>query len=125
MDTPAPGRKNSSLILNRRGGSKYTPQGSDDHRVIPPKNVEEEARPPPNLATHHVAHTRLNRAIVELCEDLEHERNRRYGRIDFVRMHRKNYGTGCAKDRAEYAVAQLQVNRDLRSLVEELVIARR
>ena len=93
--------------------------------MIPPKNVEEEARPPPNLATHHVAHTRLNRAIVELCEDLEHERNRRYGRTDFVRMHRKNYGTGCAKGRAEYAVAQLQVNRDLRSLVEELVIARR
>ena len=57
----------------------------------------------------------MDRAIVELYEDLEHERDRRYALTDLVREHRK--------DRADYALAQLQVERDVRSLGDELATA--
>ena len=53
-------------------------------------------------------------------EDLEHERDRSYAPTDLVLKHRKYRETERAKDRADYAVAQLQVERDVRSLVEEL-----
>ena len=43
---------------------------------------------------------------------------------DTVRQHRKDRETERAKDRAEYAVAQLQVERDVRSLDEEMRTAR-
>ena len=58
----------------------------------------------------------MDRAIVELRDDLEHERDRRYALTDTVRKHRKERETGRAKDRAEYAIAQLQVERDVRSV---------
>ena len=74
VGTPATGRGNSSLILNRHGGSRYAPQGSFDHRVSPPKDVEEEERPPPSRSTHHLDSHEMDRAIVELREDLEHEK---------------------------------------------------
>ena len=63
----------------------------------------------------------MDRAIVGLCEDLEHERDRRYALTDFVRKHLKDLEADRAKDRADYATAQLQVERDVRSLVDELV----
>ena len=66
----------------------------------------------------------MDRAIVILREDLEHERNRRYALTDSVRKHRKDHDTEREKDCAEYAVTQLQVERDVRSLVGELATAR-
>ena len=42
VDTPSTGQGNSSLILNRHGGSRYAPQGRVAHRGSPPYDVEEE-----------------------------------------------------------------------------------
>ena len=124
-DTPATGRVNSSLILNRHGGSIYAPQGSVDHRVSPPKDVEEEEKSTPSRSTHHLDPHEMDRAISELRDDLEHERYRRYALTGSVRKHHKDHEAERAKDRAEHAVAQLQVERDVRSLVGELATASR
>ena len=124
MDTPATGRDNSFLILNRHGVSRYAPQGSVDHRVSPPKDVEEEENPPPSRSTHHLDPHEMDRLIVESREDLEHERDRRYALTDLVRKHRKNREADRTKDRADYALVQLQVERDVRSLGDELATAR-
>ena len=105
MDTPATGRSNSSLILNRHGGSRYAPLGSVEHRVSPPKNVKEEKIPPPSRSTHHLDPYEMDRAIVELREDLEHERERRYALTDSVRKHRKDREADLTRDRADYALA--------------------
>ena len=67
----------------------------------------------------------MDRAIVGLCEDLEHERDRRYALTDFVRKHLKDLEADRAKDRADYATAQLQVERDVGSLVDDMATARR
>ena len=55
----------------------------------------------------------MDRAIVELREYLEHERDSRYALTDNVRQHRKDRETERAKDRVEYADAQLQVEREV------------
>ena len=110
VDTPATGRDNSFLILNRHGGSRYAPQGNVDHRASPPKDVEEEEKPPPSRSTHHLDPHEMDRAIVELREDLEHERDRRYALTDLVRKHRKDREADRVKDRADYALAQLQAS---------------
>ena len=66
----------------------------------------------------------MDRAIVELRDGLEHERDMRYALTDSLRKHRKEREADRAKDRAEYAVAQLQIERDVRSLFGELATAR-
>uniref|UniRef100_M4BSX5 RxLR effector candidate protein n=1 Tax=Hyaloperonospora arabidopsidis (strain Emoy2) TaxID=559515 RepID=M4BSX5_HYAAE len=125
VDTPAAGRSNSSLILNRHGGSRYDPQGSVDHRVSLPNDVEEEERPPTSRSTHHLDPYEMGRAIVELREDLEHERDRRYALNDSVRNHRKDREADRSRDRADYILAQLQVEHDVRSLVDEQATTRK
>uniref|UniRef100_M4BXA5 RxLR effector candidate protein n=1 Tax=Hyaloperonospora arabidopsidis (strain Emoy2) TaxID=559515 RepID=M4BXA5_HYAAE len=102
VDTLATGRDNSFLILNRQGVSRYAPQGSVDHRVSPPKDVEEEENPPPSRSTHHLDPHEMDRAIVELREDLEHERDRHYALTILVRKHRKDREADRAKNRADY-----------------------
>ena len=118
VDTPATRRRKPSLILNHHGGSRYATQEIVDHRVSPPKNVEEEEKPPPSRSTHHLDPHEMDRAIVEMREDLERERDRRYALNDSVRKHRKDREADRAEDRADYATAQLQVERDVYSLVE-------
>ena len=110
------------MILNRHGGSKYASPGSVDHRVSPPK--EEEEKPPPSGSTHHLDQHEVDRATAGLREDLEHERDRRYALTDTVRRNRKDREADRAKDRADYAFAQLEVERNIRSLVDELATAR-
>ena len=112
------------MILNRQGGSRYAPQGSVDHRVSPPNDVADEERPPPDRSAHYLDPYDMDRAIVELRDDLEHERDRRYARTDSLRKNRKEREADRAKERAEYAVAQLQVETDVRSLFGELATAR-
>ena len=123
-DIRATGRGSSSLILNRHVGSRYAPQGSVDHRVSPPKDVAEEERPPPDRSSHHLDHYEMDRAIVELRDDLKHKRDRRYALTDSLRKHRKEREADRTKDCAGYAVAQLQVEREVRSLFGELTTAR-
>ena len=67
----------------------------------------------------------MDRAIVEMREDLERERDRRYALNYSVRKHRKDREADRAKDRADYATAQLQVERDVYSLVDALATDRR
>ena len=86
------------------------------------KDVEEKEKPHPSRSTHHLGQHEMDRAIVELRE--EHERNRRYALTDSVRQHRKDRETERAKYRDEYAVAQLQNERDILSLVDEPGTAR-
>ena len=59
----------------------------------------------------------------ELREDVEHKRDRRYALT--LRKHRKDREADRAKDCADYALKHLQVERDTRSLVEDLETARR
>ena len=73
-------------------------------RVSPPKNVEKEERPPPSRSTHHLDPYKMDRASVELREDLRHERDRRYALTDSVRKHRKDREVDRTTDRAEYAL---------------------
>ena len=62
----------------------------------------------------------MDHAISALRAYLEHEWDRRYDLTNLVRKHRKDRETERAKDHAEYAFAQLQFERDVRSLVGEL-----
>ena len=67
----------------------------------------------------------MDRSISALRKDLEHERDLRYAQIDLVLKDRKERESDRAKDRADYALTQLQVERDVRSLVGELAAARK
>ena len=120
VDTPATGRCNSSLILNRHVGSRYASQGSVDHRVSPSKDVVEEEKYPPSRHAHHLDPYEMDRAISKLRDDLGHEMDRRYALTDSLWKHHKDH----EKDRADYASAQVQVERNVRSLVGELATAR-
>ena len=113
------------MILNRHGGSRHAPQGRVDHRMSPLKDVEEEENPPSSRLAHYLDPHTMNRAIVELREDLEHERYRIYALTDSVRRQIKDREVDRAQNRADYALAELQVERDARSLVEDLGTYRR
>ena len=78
------------MILNCHGCSRCDPQGSVDHRVSPSKDVEEKEKPHPRRSTHYVDQHEMDRAIVELREDLKHEQDRHYALTDTVRKHRKD-----------------------------------
>ena len=58
--------------------------------------------------------------MLELRDGLGHERDKCYFLTISLRKYRKDHETDHVKDRAEYAVAQVQVERDVRSLVGEL-----
>ena len=111
------------MILNSHGGSRYAPLGSVDYRVSPPKDVEEEKKTPLSHSTHHLDPHEMYHAIQRLREDLKHERDRRYARIDTVRKYRKDREDYRAKDRVDYAFAQLQIEPKVETLVKELATA--
>ena len=56
-------------------------------------------------------------------EHLKHERDKSYALTDSVRKYHKDRELDHAKDRADYALAQVQVEHDVRSLIEDLVTA--
>ena len=93
--------------------------------MSPSKNVEEEERPLSDRSAHHLYPYDMDQAIVVLSENLEHDMDRRYALTDSVRNQRKDREAIWEKDRADYALAQLQVERDVHSLVDELGTARR
>uniref|UniRef100_A0AAV1U702 Uncharacterized protein n=1 Tax=Peronospora matthiolae TaxID=2874970 RepID=A0AAV1U702_9STRA len=113
-DNRATGRGNSSDVHSHRGGSTASRSDSAGHRESPPKEVEEEGK--------HSPHDHVDRCVPEsffdrvtqgLRDDLEHERNRRLQMVDTVLKHR-----------AEFAFAQLENERALTSIREELRVAR-
>uniref|UniRef100_A0AAV1U0S6 Uncharacterized protein n=1 Tax=Peronospora matthiolae TaxID=2874970 RepID=A0AAV1U0S6_9STRA len=110
----ATGRGNSSDVRSRRGGSTAAQLDSAGHRESPLMEVEEEERRSPHDHVDRcVPESFFDRVMQGLRDDLEHERNRRLQMADTASKHR-----------AEFAFAQLENERALTSLRDELRVAR-
>uniref|UniRef100_A0AAV1U8A0 Uncharacterized protein n=1 Tax=Peronospora matthiolae TaxID=2874970 RepID=A0AAV1U8A0_9STRA len=113
-DSRATGRDNSSDVRSRRGGSTAAQLDSAGHRESPLMEVEEEERRSPHdHGDPCVPESFFDRVTQGLRDDLEHERNRRLQMADTASKHR-----------AEFAFAQLENERSLTSLRDELRVAR-
>uniref|UniRef100_A0AAV1VLE9 Uncharacterized protein n=1 Tax=Peronospora matthiolae TaxID=2874970 RepID=A0AAV1VLE9_9STRA len=113
-DNRATGRGNSSDVRSRRGGSTAAQLDSAGHRESPLMEVEEEERRSPHdHGDPCVPESFFDRVTQGLRGDLEHERVRRLQMADTVLKHR-----------AEFAFAQLENERSLTSLRDELRVAR-
>uniref|UniRef100_A0AAV1TNW7 Uncharacterized protein n=1 Tax=Peronospora matthiolae TaxID=2874970 RepID=A0AAV1TNW7_9STRA len=113
-DSRSTGRDNSSDVRSRRGGSTAAQPDSAGHHEIPLMEVEEEGRRSPhNRGEACVSGSFFDRVTQGLRGDLEHERDRRLQLADTVLKHR-----------AEFAFAQLENERALTSLRDELRVAR-
>uniref|UniRef100_A0AAV1TSV3 Uncharacterized protein n=1 Tax=Peronospora matthiolae TaxID=2874970 RepID=A0AAV1TSV3_9STRA len=113
-DSRATGRDNSSDVRSRRGGSTAAQPDSAGHRESPLMEAEEEERRSPhNRGDPCVPESFFDRVTQGLRGDLEHERDRRLQLADAVSKHR-----------AEFAFAQLENERALTSLRDELRVAR-
>uniref|UniRef100_A0AAV1UZS5 Uncharacterized protein n=1 Tax=Peronospora matthiolae TaxID=2874970 RepID=A0AAV1UZS5_9STRA len=112
-DSRATRRDNSSDVRSRRGGSTAAQPDSAGHRESPLMEVEEEERRSPHdRGDPCVPESFFDRVTQGLRNDLEHERDRRLQMADTVLKHR-----------AEFAFAQLENERALTSLREELKAA--
>uniref|UniRef100_A0AAV1TAB0 Uncharacterized protein n=1 Tax=Peronospora matthiolae TaxID=2874970 RepID=A0AAV1TAB0_9STRA len=99
---------------SRRGGSTAAQLDSAGHRESPLMEVEEEERRSPHDHVDRcVPESFFDRVTQGLRDDLEHERNRRLQMVDTASKHR-----------AEFAFAQLENERALTSLRDELRVAR-
>uniref|UniRef100_A0AAV1U076 Uncharacterized protein n=1 Tax=Peronospora matthiolae TaxID=2874970 RepID=A0AAV1U076_9STRA len=113
-DSRATGRDNSSDVRSRRGVSTAAQPDSAGHRESPLMEVEEEGKRSPNYRGEAcIPESFFDRVTQELRGDLEHERDRRLQLADTVSKHR-----------AEFAFAQLENERALTSLRDELRVAR-
>uniref|UniRef100_A0AAV1UXU6 Uncharacterized protein n=1 Tax=Peronospora matthiolae TaxID=2874970 RepID=A0AAV1UXU6_9STRA len=113
-DSRATGRDNSSDVRSRRGGSTAAQLDRAGHRESPLMEVEEEERRSPHDHVDRcVPESFFDRVTQGLRDDLEHERNRRLQMADTASKHR-----------AEFAFAQLENERSLTSLRDELRVAR-
>uniref|UniRef100_A0AAV1VHE7 Uncharacterized protein n=1 Tax=Peronospora matthiolae TaxID=2874970 RepID=A0AAV1VHE7_9STRA len=109
-DSRATGRYNSSDVRSRRGGSTAAQLDSAGHRESPVTEVEEEERRSPHDHGDSCVPERFfDRVTQGLRGDLEHERDRRLQLADTVLKHR-----------AKFAFAQLENERALTSLRDEL-----
>uniref|UniRef100_A0AAV1TJ13 Uncharacterized protein n=1 Tax=Peronospora matthiolae TaxID=2874970 RepID=A0AAV1TJ13_9STRA len=113
-DSRATGRDNSSDVRSRRGGSTAAQLDSVGHRESPLMEVEEEERRSPyDHVDRCVPESFFDHVTLAFCDDIEHERDRRLQPADTVLKHR-----------AEFAFAQLENERALTSLRDELRVAR-
>uniref|UniRef100_A0AAV1UZL1 Uncharacterized protein n=1 Tax=Peronospora matthiolae TaxID=2874970 RepID=A0AAV1UZL1_9STRA len=113
-DSRATGRDNSSDVRSRRGGSTAAQLDSAGHRESPPKEKEEERRRSPNYRGGAcVSKSFFDRVNLALRGELKHEQDMRLQLADTV-----------LKYRAEFAFAQLENERALTSLRDELRVAR-
>uniref|UniRef100_A0AAV1USZ9 Uncharacterized protein n=1 Tax=Peronospora matthiolae TaxID=2874970 RepID=A0AAV1USZ9_9STRA len=109
-DNRATGRDNSSDVRSHRGGSTAAQPDSAGHRESPLMEVEEEGRRcPHNREEACVPESFFYRVTQGLRDDLEHERDRRLQMADTASKHR-----------AEFVFAQLENERALTSLRDEL-----
>uniref|UniRef100_A0AAV1UVT8 Uncharacterized protein n=1 Tax=Peronospora matthiolae TaxID=2874970 RepID=A0AAV1UVT8_9STRA len=112
-DSRATRRDNSSDVRSRRGGSTAAQLDSAGHRECPLMEMEEEGtRSPHDHVDRCVPERFFDRVTLALRGDLEHERERRLQLEDTVSKHR-----------AEFAFAQLETERALTSLRDELRVA--
>uniref|UniRef100_A0AAV1UN13 Uncharacterized protein n=1 Tax=Peronospora matthiolae TaxID=2874970 RepID=A0AAV1UN13_9STRA len=113
-DSRATGRDSSSDVRSRRGGSTDAQPDSAGHRKSPLMGVEEEEkRSPHNRGEACIPESFFDRVTQALRGVLEHERDRRLQLADAVLKHR-----------AEFSFAQLENERALTSLRDELRVAR-
>uniref|UniRef100_A0AAV1TBY6 Uncharacterized protein n=1 Tax=Peronospora matthiolae TaxID=2874970 RepID=A0AAV1TBY6_9STRA len=113
-DSRATGREKSSDVRSRRGGSTAAQLDSAGHRESPLMEVDEEGRRSPHdRGDACVPESFFDRVTQGLRGDLEHERDRRLQLADAV-----------SKNRADFAFAQLENERALTSLRDELRVAR-
>uniref|UniRef100_A0AAV1VKI0 Uncharacterized protein n=1 Tax=Peronospora matthiolae TaxID=2874970 RepID=A0AAV1VKI0_9STRA len=104
----------SSDVRSHCGGSTAAQPDSAGHRKSPLMEVEEEGKRSPNYRKEAcVPESFFDRVKQALRGDLEHERDRRLQLADTV-----------SKPRVEYAFAQLENERALTSLRDELRVAR-
>uniref|UniRef100_A0AAV1U8G5 Uncharacterized protein n=1 Tax=Peronospora matthiolae TaxID=2874970 RepID=A0AAV1U8G5_9STRA len=109
-DSRATGRDNSSDVRSRRGGSTAAQLDSAGHHESPLIEVEEEERRSPHdHGDPCVPESFFDRVTQGLRGDLEHERDSRLQMADTASKHR-----------AEFAFAQLENERSLTSLRDEL-----
>ena len=121
VDTHAIGRGNSSEPPLKRGGAKYAPPESASSLVNPPKVVVEEGKPDPDYRSGYVARSTFDRVTDELHDELSHERSARRKLNDLVQELRLQRET----DRAASVQAQLENERAVRSLRDELAAVQR
>uniref|UniRef100_A0AAV1TLA4 Uncharacterized protein n=1 Tax=Peronospora matthiolae TaxID=2874970 RepID=A0AAV1TLA4_9STRA len=113
-DSRATGREKSSDVRSRRGGSTAAQLDSAVHRESPLMEVDEEGRRSPHdRGDACVPESFFDRVTQGLRGDLEHERDKRLQMADAVLKHR-----------AEFVFAQLENERSLTSLRDELRVAR-
>uniref|UniRef100_A0AAV1T0A1 Uncharacterized protein n=1 Tax=Peronospora matthiolae TaxID=2874970 RepID=A0AAV1T0A1_9STRA len=113
-DSRATGRDNSSDVRSNRGGSTAAQSESAGHRKSPLKEVEKGGKRSPNYRGGDcVSESFFDCVTLALRDDLEHGRDRHLQLADTVLKHR-----------AEYAFAQLENERALTSLRNELRVAR-
>uniref|UniRef100_A0AAV1U7F0 Uncharacterized protein n=1 Tax=Peronospora matthiolae TaxID=2874970 RepID=A0AAV1U7F0_9STRA len=113
-DSRATRRDNSSDVRSRRSGSTAAQLDSAGHRESPLMEVDEEGRRSPHdHGDLCVPESFFDRVTQGLRNDLEQERDRRLQMADTVSKHR-----------AEFAFAQLENERSLTSLRDELRVAR-
>uniref|UniRef100_A0AAV1U2F6 Uncharacterized protein n=1 Tax=Peronospora matthiolae TaxID=2874970 RepID=A0AAV1U2F6_9STRA len=105
---------NDKLIKARDKFEKRTPTDSAGHRESPPIEVNEEGKRSPNYRGEAcIPESLFDRVTQALRGDIELERDRRLQLADTVSKHR-----------AEFAFAQLESERALTSLPNELRVAR-
>uniref|UniRef100_A0AAV1UYK9 Uncharacterized protein n=1 Tax=Peronospora matthiolae TaxID=2874970 RepID=A0AAV1UYK9_9STRA len=113
-DNRATGRGNPSDVRSHRGGSTAAQPNSAGHRESPPMEVEEEGKRSPNYRGEAcIPESLFDRVTQALRGDIEHERDRRLQLADAVSKHRD-----------KFAFAQLENERALTSLRDELRVAR-